>query len=144
MDYYHTPGSDSSLASIRAFQATPAANGALPETVPIHEPNHMEGSYHWDFERALSIALVPIISAQAIYGAHPITDLLVGVVLPLHCHVGWDAMVTDYVHKRKYPKLSPLCSWSLRVFTVLTLVGCYQFNTNDIGLTELIKRTWKA
>ncbi|KAJ1968671.1 membrane anchor subunit of succinate dehydrogenase, Sdh4 [Dimargaris xerosporica] len=112
--------------------------------VPVHPINRSEGSYHWDFERALSVALIPLIGAQAAYGAHPVTDLLVGVVLPLHCHIGWSAMITDYIQARNFPRLNILSFWALRLFTVLTLVGCYQFNTNDIGLTELIKRSWKA
>ncbi|KAJ1980845.1 membrane anchor subunit of succinate dehydrogenase, Sdh4 [Dimargaris xerosporica] len=119
-------------------------NHGLPESVPVHPINRSEGSYHWDFERALSVALIPLIGAQAAYGAHPVTDLLVGVVLPLHCHIGWSAMITDYIQARNFPRLNILSFWALRLFTVLTLVGCYQFNTNDIGLTELIKRSWKA
>ncbi|KAJ1921443.1 membrane anchor subunit of succinate dehydrogenase, Sdh4 [Tieghemiomyces parasiticus] len=133
-----------SSSTHNTLEATPKTKRALPDVVPQHEPNRMHGSYHWDFERALSVALVPLVGAQVAYGAHPITDLLMGVVLPLHCHIGWDSMVTDYVHPRKYPRLGPLCAWSLRLFTVLTLVGCFSFNTNDIGLTELVKRTWKA
>ncbi|KAJ1957455.1 membrane anchor subunit of succinate dehydrogenase, Sdh4, partial [Dispira parvispora] len=82
--------------ALRTFQTSDKKAQALPESVPVHPPNHVEGSYHWDFERALSVALIPIIGAQAVYGAHPITDLLLGVVLPLHCHIGWGAMVTDY------------------------------------------------
>ncbi|KAJ1958998.1 membrane anchor subunit of succinate dehydrogenase, Sdh4 [Dispira parvispora] len=53
-------------------------------------------------------------------------------------------MVTDYVPTRRMPKLNQFCVWSLRTFTVLTLLGCYQFNTNDVGLTELVKRVWEA
>ncbi|KAJ1649187.1 membrane anchor subunit of succinate dehydrogenase, Sdh4 [Dispira simplex] len=130
--------------ALRTFQTSDKNTQAYPESVPVHPPNHAEGSYHWDFERALSVALIPIIGAQAVYGAHPITDLLLGVVLPLHCHIGWGAMVTDYVPTRRMPRMNKLCTWSLRTFTVLTLLGCYQFNTNDVGLTELIKRVWKA
>jgi succinate dehydrogenase (ubiquinone) membrane anchor subunit len=50
----------------------------------------------------------------------------------------------DYVHKRKFPKLGPLFSWTLRLTSVAVGVGVYQFNTNDIGLTELIRRVWTA
>jgi hypothetical protein len=42
-------------------------------------------------------------------------------------------MVVDYVHKRKFPILGPITSWTLRTMTVGVLVGVYQFNTNDIG-----------
>lgn len=42
-------------------------------------------------------------------------------------------MVVDYVHKRKFPVLGPILTWTLRSATVGVLVGVYQFNTNDIG-----------
>ncbi|PSR81271.1 hypothetical protein PHLCEN_2v6431 [Hermanssonia centrifuga] len=44
--------------------------------------------------------------------------------------------VQDYLHKRKFPILGPVASWGLRAATVATLVGIYQFNTNDIGQTS--------
>ena len=74
----------------------------------------------------------------------------------------FDAVLVDYLHKRKFPVLGPLASWSLRAATVAVLVGVYQFNTNDIGekssnfvnrsatahlsigLTELITKVWAA
>jgi succinate dehydrogenase (ubiquinone) membrane anchor subunit len=34
--------------------------------------------------------------------------------------------------------------WLLRFATLGTLYGVYEFNTNDIGLTELVKRLWTA
>lgn len=50
--------------------------------------DRMHGSYHWDLERGASLALVPIIGAQLALGASPVTDTLLGVVLPLHIHIG--------------------------------------------------------
>lgn len=108
-------------------------------------PNQLHGSYHWDFERLLSVAMIPLFAASAFQGAHPITDGLLGVVVPIHAHIGFDAMITDYLHPGKAGVLgNKLCVWGLRGATVLVLVGCYQFNTADVGLTELIKRAWTA
>jgi CybS, succinate dehydrogenase cytochrome B small subunit len=71
-------------------------------------------------------------------------------------------MLVDYLHKRKFPILGPIMTWTLRTATVGVLFGVYQFNTNDIGvlllamlqcsayssfcigLTELITRVWAA
>jgi len=102
------------------------------------------GSYHWFFERMISISLIPLTAASVVQGAHPITDLLLGVVLPIHCHVGFDAIITDYLPARKTPTLNKLSTWGLRGATLLVLIGCYQFNTNDVGMTELVKRVWHA
>ncbi|KAI8333636.1 CybS-domain-containing protein [Chlamydoabsidia padenii] len=106
--------------------------------------DRMHGSYHWDLERGVSLALVPIIGAQLALGASPITDTLLGVALPLHLHIGFDACITDYFNTRKAPILGRAMTATLYASTAATLVGCYQFNTNDIGLTEFIARMWTA
>ncbi|KAF9102700.1 membrane anchor subunit of succinate dehydrogenase, Sdh4 [Mortierella sp. AM989] len=111
----------------------------------IPPPNQVHGSYHWDFERLLSVSMIPLLAASALNGAHPIVDGLLGVVVPIHAHMGFDAMVTDYLHPGKVGVLgNKVVTWALRGTTVLVLVGCYQFNTSDIGLTELIKKSWQA
>lgn len=35
-------------------------------------------------------------------------------------------------------------NWLLRGFTLTTAVGLYELETNDVGLTETVKRIWKA
>lgn len=105
----------------------------------------LAGSYHWTFERLISFSLIPLGAATLIQGSGaPITDLILGVIVPIHAHQGFETILSDYAPKRRQPFLNPLGLWSLRLGTVLVLLGCYQFNTNDVGLTELIKRVWKA
>jgi len=53
-------------------------------------------------------------------------------------------LLVDYVHPRKFPVLGRISTWALRATTVGVLVGVYQFNTNDIGLAELIAKAWHA
>lgn len=116
---------------------------ATPYKAPPSSQLH--GSYHWDFERLLSVSMIPLFAASALQGAHPITDGLLGVVVPIHAHMGFDAMITDYLHPGKVGNLgNKAFSWTLRGATLLVLVGCYQFNTSDVGLTELVKRAWTA
>jgi len=47
-------------------------------------------------------------------------------------------MVVDYLHKRKFPIIGPITTWTLRTATVGVLVGVYQFNTNDIGAVNCL------
>ncbi|KAI8358393.1 CybS-domain-containing protein [Blakeslea trispora] len=115
---------------------------AQNNTIATPKPDRLHGSYHWDIERAASIALVPIIGSQLAFGASPITDTLLGVVLPLHLHIGFDACITDYFNPRKSAVLNKLMKGTLYLSTAGVLVGCYQFNTNDIGLTEFIAKLW--
>ena len=51
-------------------------------------PDRMHGSYHWDLERAASVALVPLFATQLAVGASPVLDTFFGVFLPLHIHIG--------------------------------------------------------
>ncbi|KAF9584405.1 membrane anchor subunit of succinate dehydrogenase, Sdh4 [Lunasporangiospora selenospora] len=111
----------------------------------VPPPDKSHGSHHWDFERLLSVSLVPLFVASAFQGAHPITDSLLGVVVPIHAHMGFDAMITDYLHPAKVGVAgNKAFVWTLRGATLLCLVGCYQFNSSDIGLTELVKSAWTA
>ncbi|KAG0202146.1 membrane anchor subunit of succinate dehydrogenase, Sdh4 [Mortierella sp. GBA30] len=137
-------------ASRNAAAATGQSSADITEVykpVPYKTvtPNQVHGSYHWDFERLLTVSMIPLFAASAINGAHPITDGLLGVVVPIHAHMGFDAMITDYLHPGKVGVYgNKAFSWALRGATVLVLVGCYQFNTADVGLTELVKKAWTA
>lgn len=57
---------------------------------------------------------------------------------------GDSASIIDYFPKRRVPKTKTFLDWLLRAFTVTTAVGLYEFETNDVGITEAIKRVWKA
>ncbi|KAF9905727.1 membrane anchor subunit of succinate dehydrogenase, Sdh4 [Linnemannia zychae] len=140
--YFHASRSAASTAGQTSDDVTAAYKAVAYKTIPSDQ---VHGSYHWDFERLLTVSMIPLFAASAINGAHPITDGLLGVVVPIHCHMGFDAMVTDYLHPGNVGKWgNKAIVWTLRGVTVLALVGCYQFNTSDIGLTELVKRSWTA
>ena len=42
------------------------------------------------------------------------------------------------------PKTRVFFWWALRAATVMVGVGLYEFETNDVGVTEAIKRIWVA
>jgi len=114
-----------------------------PAPIPEHSPSH--GSYHWTFERLISVALVPLTIAPFASGSlNPMTDAILCGAILIHSHIGFDAIVTDYVPPKRLPKSKFVIDWSLRAATVLVAVGLYEFETNDVGVTETIKRVWKA
>lgn len=90
----------------------------------------------------MSIATVPLLGSAVFLGSIPSVDFALGVVIPLHCHIGFDAIIQDYLPARRAPTLNSIAKWTLRGATLLTLYGCYEFNTNDVGLTALVKRVW--
>lgn len=71
-------------------------------------------------------------------------DGILASVLIIHSHIGFDGVVTDYVPKRKYPRLSRVMNYLLKAATAAVFVGIYEFNTNDVGLTEAIRKIWTA
>lgn len=50
---------------------------------------------------------------------------------------GFDNILIDYLHPRKFPLLGPICKWTVRLMTGGALYGLYEFNTNDIGESKL-------
>ncbi|KAI0728991.1 mitochondrial inner membrane protein [Fomitopsis betulina] len=124
----------------------PVYRGSVNDPTTFPPPSKTHGSYHWAFERLLSAGLLPLTVAAFATSTsnYPLLDGLLGVSLVMHSHIGFDSVVVDYVHPRKFPVLGRIATWTLRATTVGVLVGVYQFNTNDIGLTELIAKVWHA
>ncbi|KAF9646599.1 hypothetical protein BDM02DRAFT_3099590 [Thelephora ganbajun] len=120
--------------------------GTVNDPTTFPPPNRSQGSYHWAFERLLAASLLPITGAAFVTSgsAYPVLDGILGVSLVMHSHIGFDSILVDYVHPRKFSKLGPTLTWVLRATTVGVLVGVYQFNTEDIGLTELVAKAWHA
>ncbi|CAL1711166.1 unnamed protein product [Somion occarium] len=120
----------------------PIYRGTVNDPTTFPPPSRTHGSYHWAFERLLSAGLVPLTVAAFVTSGsnYPIVDGLLGISLVVHSHIGFDSILVDYLHPRKFPILGPTFSWLLRGVTAAVLVGVYQFNTNDIGLTELIAK----
>jgi len=124
----------------------PIYKGTINDPTEFPAPSRAHGSHHWSFERLLSASLIPMIGAAAATSTspYPILDGVLALSLVVHSHIGFDGVLTDYLHKRKFPIWGPLMTWVLRFSTAGALVGVYQFNTNDVGFTELVRRVWKA
>jgi succinate dehydrogenase (ubiquinone) membrane anchor subunit len=72
------------------------------------------------------------------------TDAILCGAILIHSHIGFEAMVIDYIPTKRLPKTRIVFWWGLRAATVLVGVGLYEFETNDVGLTEAIKKIWTA
>lgn len=62
----------------------------------------------------------------------------------MHCHLGMQTVIIDYVPTGRYPGLRKFCVWALNAATILAGIGLYEFETTDVGLVEATKRVWKA
>lgn len=105
--------------------------------------NPMHGSNHWSFERLLSVGVFGLIGAAAAC-PHKMIDFAMGVVIPLHCHIGFGSIVTDYLPKRKFPVIGRFSQGLLYAATGLSIYGFYRYNTEDVGITEGVKQLWHA
>lgn len=105
----------------------------------------MEGSYHWQFERYLSVGTLAVCAVPLMTGPSRIADFLLTFLLPLHCHLGFDQVITDYLNKRKIGTAGNLAvKGVVTAATLLTTYGLFKFNTNDVGITEFVKNIWQA
>lgn len=88
------------LFQIAPFSTSPRRNilpagpqiikGGVNDPAPVPRPDPLHGSYHWTFERALSIALVPLTIAPFVAGTvSPYLDaaLIFGIIV--HSHAGF-------------------------------------------------------
>jgi len=145
----------SSQSRVAAFHASarrdilpPGAQvieGTTNDPAPIAKPEPMHGSYHWTFERLIAVALVPLTVAPFAAGTfNPTLDALFVTTLLIHSHVGFQSILIDYIPIKRYPGLRKVFWWLLRFATLSVAVGFYEFETHDVGITEGIKRVWKA
>ena len=59
--------------------------------------------------------------------------------------IPWNrSIIIDYLPMWRVPRTRKLFNWLLRAATLTVAVGLYEFETNDVGVTEAIKRIWTA
>jgi len=54
------------------------------------------------------------------------------------------ACIIDYLPKYRVPKTHKGFMWLLKLATLVVAIGFYEFETNDVGVTEAVKRIWTA
>ncbi|KAI3319265.1 CybS protein [Xylariaceae sp. AK1471] len=119
--------------------------GTVNDAAPVPDPKPTAGSYHWTFERFIAAGLVPLTVAPFAAGSlNPALDAALCGLLLIHSHAGMQSIIIDYVPTRRFPRAYKACLWILNIFTVLAGIGLYEFETNDVGITETIKRVWRA
>jgi len=96
----------------------------------------MHGSYHWTFERVIAGALVPLTMAPFIGGSlNPVMDAIFCSAILVHSHIGFDALIVDYIPRWRVPKTRKLFDWGLKAGTLLVAIGLYEFETSTPSLS---------
>lgn len=70
-------------------------------------------------------------------------DLLLGLALPLHAHIGMSYVITDYVPKLSKGLMGP-ARVALLGLTGVTTVGLLKVNIMGEGMTETVKSLWRG
>jgi succinate dehydrogenase (ubiquinone) membrane anchor subunit len=111
--------------------------------------------------RIISASLVPLTIAPFAAGSlNPVMDAILCGTIVIHSHIGFQyvpmrhipnsglilcrSVIIDYLPKKRMPKIRALFWWGLNAGTLLVAVGLYEFETNDVGVTEAIKKIWTA
>ncbi|KAI1774526.1 CybS-domain-containing protein [Hypoxylon cercidicola] len=142
-------------ARVAAFHASSRRNllppgpqvikGSVNDPAPVPETSPSHGSYHWTFERVVAVGIIPLTVAPFAGGSlNPGLDAILCSLLLVHSHLGFQAVLIDYIPSSRFPKSRKAAMWLLNAATALVGVGLYEFETNDVGLTEAVKRVWKA
>lgn len=86
-----------------------------------------------------SYALAAGIPAALVLGSpiSTLVDFSLGIVIPVHAHMGMRSILIDYVHD---PSLQKVALGVLAGVTLLTAIGLTKFNAMDVGLTEGFKQ----
>jgi succinate dehydrogenase (ubiquinone) membrane anchor subunit len=106
----------------------------------LEEQAAHKGSKHWKYERILSVLSFGLIGAAWYAPTNQPINYALGVVIPIHCHLGFDSVITDYVPRRKYRLLNALCMSFLYAGTAATIYGLWEFNRKDVGIALGVKK----
>ncbi|KAL2754972.1 hypothetical protein ACRALDRAFT_1064712 [Sodiomyces alcalophilus JCM 7366] len=119
--------------------------GGVNDPAPVPDPNPSHGSYHWTFERLLAGSLVPLTLTPFAAGSlNPTLDAILCAAILVHSHLGFQTIIVDYIPAKRFPKARKFSIWGLNLATALVGLGLYEFETNDVGVTEAIRRVWTA
>jgi len=68
-------------------------------------------------------------------------NVVLGIALPVHAHIGMSGILTDYVPKFSKGALGP-ARFALVAVTGVTLVGLLKHNLTGDGMVKSIKNLW--
>lgn len=89
--------------------------------------------------RLVSAGLIPLTLAPFIGGSlNPLTDSILGATVLIHSYIGFQACIVDYFPTYRVPKVQTALMWVLRLATVLTGIGFYEFETSTLCMLFLV------
>lgn len=131
----------------RGFRAsTPASSGGATDwsKVILKSDQTTQGLHAYHKLNLALIGLGPLALMLSPSVLNTPIDLLLGVMIPLHGHVGGNDVITDYGKKiSKSKAFDGLLRKGLLGVTVVTFLGLLKLNVEGPGVTEAIKSVWR-
>jgi succinate dehydrogenase (ubiquinone) membrane anchor subunit len=131
------------LAGTRSFRASAtksadAKDGIIQEFMNADASSKLHKVYHMTTFASLGLfPLALILSPSAL--CMPV-DLALGVVFPVHGHIGFSSIISDYVPK----PARGAARMGLAAITVISLLGLLKVNLAGDGITGTVKSMWKS
>ncbi|SCU96851.1 LAFA_0G08438g1_1 [Lachancea sp. 'fantastica'] len=120
--------------------------GDVNEAYRPPAPDRIHGSLHWDFQRITSVALLPLVGSSLAAGGDisVVADSVLATVLLGHIYVGYQSCIVDYIPSRVYGKNHTYAMYLLTLGSLFAGVGIYKLETEENGLTGVVKKLWSA
>ncbi|ABN65231.1 membrane anchor in succinate dehydrogenase complex [Scheffersomyces stipitis CBS 6054] len=119
--------------------------GTVNDAYRIPLVTYYEGSYHWTYERAIAITMVPLMMTPFVAGVeYPMIDAVFSSLVLFHCHCGFKSCIIDYIPERVYGFWHRAATRLLTLGSFVSLYGVYLIETEGNGLFDLLKNIWMA
>lgn len=119
--------------------------GTVNDAYKIPLVSFYEGSYHWLYERLLSMGLVPMVAFPFVFGPHyPMVDTAFCLMVLFHSHCGLKSCIIDYIPERVYGVWHKMAGALLSLGSFVSMYGIYVLETSGNGLFDLLTKIWAA
>ena len=116
---------------------TPEPEGLVASFLEADTPAKFVKLFHYTSYASLALFPVALILTPSVMNM-PV-DLAMGVVFPVHGHIGMNHVISDYVPKSARSG----ARMALLGVTGLTLLGFAKLNLTDKGITETVVSMWR-
>jgi succinate dehydrogenase (ubiquinone) membrane anchor subunit len=96
-----------------------------------------EQLFHWSSYSLAALAPVALILSPSFLN-FPV-DFALGLIIPVHMHIGLVGVVEDYVPRKQ----QHLVRFLLAIASVLSAIGLLKINLCGAGITESVKCVWR-
>jgi|SaaInlStandDraft_6_1057023.scaffolds.fasta_scaffold74207_1 succinate dehydrogenase (ubiquinone) membrane anchor subunit len=123
----------------RAFQSTPKRKNMMEQLMQGDSGKGILSTKMYHYTVYASTALFPVALALSPSKLNMPVDIVLGIVFPMHAHIGMNYIISDYCPKTL--RGTARAAW-LGV-TVVTIFGLLKLNIMGDGMTESVKAMWR-